>query len=90
MALPKIEPIETHHLDSWFAGIVDTLNYNLSKIEGSVPSLNKVLTTVDTAPIQHLKDSMTKLMDNINNGFDKIEDRLSKIESQIQTKNGGT
>ena len=90
MALPKIEPIDLQYLDLWCSGIVDTLNYDLDKIEGAVPILDKVLTTVDTAPIQYLKDSLTKLVDNINEGFEQIEDRLGKIESQIQTQKGVT
>ena len=90
MALLKIEPVETQYLDTWFASIVDTLNYDLEKIEDAVPALDMVLTTMDTAPIQDLKDSLTKLVDNINKGFDQIEDRLGKIESQIQTQKGGT
>lgn len=90
MALPKIDRVELQYLDQWFANIVDTINYDLGKIEGAVPALNKVLTNVDTAPIQYLRDSLDKLVDNINKGFEQIDDRLGKIESDIKTlKQGG-
>lgn len=84
MALPKIESVELHYLDLWFANIVDIINYDLGKIEDEVPALSMVLTNVDTAPIQYLRDSLDKLVDNINQGFEQIDDRLRKIELQLQ------
>ena len=89
MATPKLEQIELQYLDLWFANIVDTLNYDLGKIEIAVPALSMVLTNLDTAPIQYLKDSFTKLVDNINDAFEQIDDRLGKIESQLKTLQGG-
>jgi hypothetical protein len=87
MALPKIDPVELHYLDLWFANIVDILNYDLGKIEVAVPSLDMVLTNVDTAPIQYLRDSLENLVSNINKGFEQIENRLKMLESQA--KQGG-
>lgn len=84
MALPKIERAELQYLDQWYASIVDAINYDLGKIEVAVPALSMVLTTIDTAPIQYLRDSLDKLVDNINKGFEQIDDRLGKIESQIE------
>lgn len=84
MALTKIDRVELQYLDQWFSNIVDAINYDLGKIEIAVPALNMVLTNVDTAPIQYLRDSLDKLVDNINNGFEMIDDRLRKIESQLQ------
>lgn len=90
MALPKVERIEIHYLDLWFANLVDNMNYNLDKIEGEVPTLDMVLTNLDPAPVQYLRDSFDKLVDNINKGFEQIDDRLRKIESQIgQLSQGG-
>ena len=80
MALPKLEPVELHYLDLWFANIVDTINYDLGKIEGAVPALSMVLTNVDTAPIQYLKDSLDGLVKNVNAAFEQIENRLKGLE----------
>jgi hypothetical protein len=87
MALPKIEPIELQYLDLWFANIVDTINYDLGQIEVAVPALSMMLTTVDTAPIQYLKDSLTRLVATLNQGFEQIDDRMRKIESRIDSIN---
>ena len=83
MALPNLEPVDLHYLDLWFANIVDAINYDLGKIEDAVPALSMVLTTMDTAPIQYLRESLDKLVDNINKGFAEIENRLKAIESRL-------
>lgn len=84
MALTKIDKIELQYLDQWFSNIVDAINYDLGKIEAAVPALSMVLTNVDSAPIEYLRNSLDKLVDNINNGFEMIDDRLRKIESDIK------
>ncbi len=83
MALPKIELIELHYLDLWFANIVDTINYDLAQIEDAVPALSMLLTNVDTAPIQYLKDSLDALVRDINEGFEKIGDQFRSLEARI-------
>ena len=82
MALPKLDDVQLHYLDLWFANLVDTINYDLGKIEDEVPTLDMVLTNVDTAPIQYLKDSLDELIKNLNDGFEEIDRRLSALESK--------
>lgn len=89
MALPEIKEIELHYLDLWLSNLVDALNYNNTKIEDEVPTLDEVLTTIDTVPIQYLRDSFTNLVDNINKGFEQIDDRLRKLESVVNEVQGG-
>lgn len=81
MALPKLEKAELQYLDSWFANIVDAINYDLGKIEAAVPTLSMVLTNIDTAPVKYLRDSLDNLVDNVNKALELIDDRLRKIES---------
>lgn len=88
MALPKLENVELHYLDLWFANLVDIINYDLGKIEDEVPTLDMVLTNVDTAPIQYLKDSLDGLITNLNEVFEEIDNRLQLIESRLE--HGGT
>ncbi len=83
MALPKIDPVELHYLDLWFANIVDTINYDLGKIEGAVPALNMVLTNIDTAPIQYLTNSLDELVKSMNAGFEQVEQSFNSIESRL-------
>ena len=85
MALPKIESIDLQYLDLWFANIVDAVNYDLTQIETAVPALSMLLTSLDTAPIEYLKESLSKLVENINQGFMQIDDRLRDMESRIET-----
>jgi hypothetical protein len=89
MALPKIKPVDLQYLDNWFSNVVDALNYDLGKIEDAVPTLDMVLTNIDTAPIQYLRDSLNKLVEDINVGFEQIDNRLRDIESSNVSKQGG-
>lgn len=83
MALPKLDPVDLHYLDLWLSNIADVINYDLGKIEVAVPTLSMILTNIDTPPIQYLRDSLEKLVDNVNNGFEQIDERLKKMESQM-------
>lgn len=86
--LPKIDSVEMQYLDLWFANIVDTINYDLTKIESAVPALAQQLTNVDTAPIQYLKDSLDQLVKNVNKGFDQINDKFRSLDSRIESLEG--
>lgn len=88
MALPEVKEIDLKYLDGWMSNLVDTINYDLAKIEGEVPTLNQVLTNADTAPIQYLRDSLNDLVNNINAGFEQIDDRLRTLESRNNTQGG--
>lgn len=83
--LPNIENVEMQYLDLWFANIVDTINYDLTQIETAVPALAQLLTNVDTAPIQYLKDSLDNLVKNVNKGFDQINDQFRSLDSRIES-----
>jgi len=82
MALPEMDKIDLQYLDSWFANLVDTLNYDIQKIEEEVPTLAMVLTNIDTAPIQYLKESLDKLIKSMNEAFKQIDERLSALEDK--------
>jgi hypothetical protein len=86
MALPEIDELDLQYLDSWFANLVDTLNYDLQQLEDvivpTIPALNNVLTNIDTAPIQYLKESLQDMVVNINEAFTQIEDRLAALEAK--------
>lgn len=82
MALPDLNKVELQYLNNWFSNLVDTLNYNLGKIEDEVVTLDKVLVTIDTAPIDYLRDSLNDIVLSINKGFEQIEERLSKLEAR--------
>jgi flagellar capping protein FliD len=85
MALPKVE---LHDLNNWFSNLVDNINYDLEKIEVAVPALNMVLTTIDTAPIQYLKDSLDKMIDGVNKSLSDMESRLKALEAKGVNNNG--
>lgn len=82
--LPSIDRVEMQYLDLWFANIVDTINYDLGQIEVAVPALAQQLTTVDTAPIQYLRDSLDKLVDGVNKGFVEINEKFRSLDSRIE------
>lgn len=82
MALPDLDEMDLQYLDSWFGNIVDTLNYDIQKIEDEVPALDNILTNVDTAPIQYLKESLDKMVMTVNDAFTQIEERLSALEAK--------
>ncbi len=88
MALPEIKEIDLQYLDRWMASLVDTINYDLSKIENAVPALSQVLTNTDTAPIQYLRDSLNELVNNINSAFEQIDDRFRSMEARIKALGG--
>ncbi len=79
-----IERIELQYLDTWFSNIVDTINFDLCKIEDAVPALAQLLTTLDAAPVQYLNESFDALVKNLNNGFDQINDKVRSLESRLE------
>lgn len=84
MALPSIKDVDIHYINNWFSNFVDNSNFNINKIEGAVVTLDKVLNTIDTAPIQYLTDSLNNLVSDINMAFKEIESRLKNLESNQQ------
>lgn len=88
MALTRIDDIETHTMNQWFANLVDTLNYDLEKIMGAVSGLENALTAVDTAPIDYLTESLAQLVTNVNDNFDIINERLDELESRLDNLEG--
>lgn len=86
--LPEIKPVEIQYLDLWFANIVDTINYDLGKIEAAVPALSMQLTNLDTAPIHYLKDSLDELTTTLNKGFEQINDKFRSLDSRIAALEG--
>lgn len=82
--IKEIPNIELQYLDTWFSNIVDTINYDLAKIEDAVPALSAILTTLDAAPIQYLNESFNGLVKSLNNGFDQINDKFRELGSRIE------
>lgn len=80
MALPKLELIELQYIDLWFSNLVDNINYDLGKIEDAVPALDTILTTIDTSPVQYLRNSLDNLVNSINEAFEQIDTRLRALE----------
>jgi hypothetical protein len=83
MALPNIDQIELQYLDIWFSNIVDTMNYDLGLIQNAVPALTSPLITLDTAPIQYLRDSFDKLTNVLNQGFEQIYNEIESLKSRV-------
>lgn len=83
MELVNLKKMELQNLDQWFATLVDTLNYDIGLINGAVGSLTKNLTTVDTAPIQYLKESLNKLIIDLNESFEVIGDTFDSLDERI-------
>jgi hypothetical protein len=86
--LPELKQVEIQTLDQWFSTLVDTVNYDLQQIESAVVALADMLTTVDTAPIQYLKDSLNELVKNLNANFSKISDEISSMDERISALGG--
>ncbi len=83
MAQPKIEHVQLQAIELWFANFVDTINYDLKQIETAVPSLNNLLTTIDTPPYKYLTDALNKLIDEVNEALEKNDDRIKSLESDV-------
>ncbi len=88
MELPKVEEIELQYINQWFSNLVDALNYDLAQIEVAVVALSQQLTTIDAAPTQYLADSLNKLVENINNGFEKIVAELRSLDNRLDALEG--
>lgn len=84
MELPDIEKIELQDLDRWFSTLVDVLNYDFGQIEDAVIALDNQLTNVDTAPIQYLKNSLNRLVDNLNTSYAMIGNELRSMDERIK------
>lgn len=83
MVRPEVDQIQLQYLDLWFANIVDTSNYNWQLIESAVPALALQLSTLDTAPIQYLRDSFDKLTIVLNEAFGLITNEIDSLKSRI-------
>lgn len=83
MELRDTKKVELQYLDQWFSNLVDTINYDLGQIEGAVPALSMQLTTVDTAPIRYLVESLNKLVDDLNDNMERISDSILSLEARI-------
>ncbi len=88
MALPDIEDVELQFMDQWFSNLVDAVNYDFQLVEGAVVALTDKLTTIDTAPIAYLNDSLKNLVKNINSAFGMIDKRLEEMDSRIKQLGG--
>lgn len=90
MELPNIKQVELQTLDQWFSTLVDTVNYDLQTIQAALVTLGQQvsLTTVDTAPIQYLKDSLNELVSNLNDSFSTINDAISSLDERITALGG--
>ncbi len=68
-----------NHLQLWFANIVDILNENIrligEEINAISPGFSLTLTTLDTAPV-----------DDIKNALDALQSRIEKIETALNNK----
>lgn len=85
MALPKIENVELHTMDQWFANLVDTINYDLQLLQKATAlPLTEHLTNVDTSPIEYLNSSLQNMVKNINSAFDMINEKLGDMDSRIK------
>jgi len=88
--LPDLKEVEIQTLDQWFSTLVDTINYDLQTVQTALVTLgqNVSLTTVDTAPIQYLKDSLNELVRNINSSFSEIGTAISSLDERITALGG--
>jgi hypothetical protein len=84
VALTNLKKVELQYLDQWFSTLVDSTNYNIGQIQIAVPVLNMLLTNLDTAPIKYLRESLDKLVDNIDEAFQQFDLRLRKIEEEMK------
>lgn len=75
--------MQLQNLDQWFSTLVDTLNFDLQTIEGAVVALSTKLTSIDTPPIQFLKDSLNELVSDLNKGFNEISEKLSSLDERV-------
>ena len=88
MELPNISEIELQYLDQWFSNIVDTINFDLQKIEGAVVALNMQLTNLDAAPIQSLKDALNGLVEDLNEGFAQVGEQFDLLDKRLTAIGG--
>jgi uncharacterized phage infection (PIP) family protein YhgE len=86
--LPKLKEVQLQYMDQWFSNLVDTMNTNLANIETAVVALSMQLTNLDTAPFQYLRDSLNELVNNVNDGFDKIQAEFKTLDSRIKAIGG--
>lgn len=86
--LPKLKDVQLQYMDQWFSNLVDTMNTNLANIEAAVVALSMQLTNLDTSPFQYLRDSLHEMVDNINTGFDKIENEFKSLDARLKAIGG--
>lgn len=88
MELPEIKKIEMQDLDRWFTTLTDGVNYNLQEIEKALPlslGANKNLSTIDTAPINYLKNALDELVTNLNKNLGGLSAEFAKMEKRIKS-----
>ena len=88
MELPEIKKIQMQDLDRWFSTLTDGLNYNLQEIEKALPSslgANKNLSTIDTPPIQYLKNALDELVSNLNKNLGGLSAEFAKMDKRIKS-----
>lgn len=86
----NLKKVEIQTLDQWFSTLVDTINYDLQIVQNSLVALGQQvsLTTVDTAPIQYLKDSLNELVENLNNNFSDKREAIVSLEDRVNALEG--
>lgn len=87
MELPELKKIQMQDLDRWFTTLSDGINYNLQEIQAAVPALttNKALSTIDTAPVQYLKNALDGLVDNLNKNLGGLSAEFAKMDKRIKS-----
>lgn len=68
-----------NHLQLWFSNVVDIYNENLRLISDQInsisPGFSLTVTTLDTAPV-----------DDIKNALDALQSRIERLEQQLNNK----
>jgi hypothetical protein len=86
--LPEIKKIQMQDLDRWFSTLSDGINYNLQEIEKALPAslgADKNLSTIDTPPIQYLKNALDGLVDNLNKNLGGLSSEFAKMDKRIKS-----
>ena len=76
MALLDQNEININNIEQWFSNIVDIVNANYDVLIDNDPGLDKLLTYLDTAPIQDIKNAFKALYLAI----DALDKRVTRIE----------
>ncbi len=88
MELPEIKKVQMQDLDRWFTTLVDSVNYDFQEVSKLVLGLQDNLATIDTAPIQYLKNALDGLVDSLNNSFSAIKNELESMDRRLKSLEG--